>query len=328
MSKLLPGRFRKNNISLHNARASSAQFRALGYTEVWTKDFFFPEGFPAHPHRGFATLTYCLQGGMIHRDSMGVKQSYGAEKRHKGRTAQWLTAGAGMLHEEMWDVGPDDNKWPLSFLQPSSQELYQIWVNLPSRDKMLDPTVKLMRVGLEGRSHSKDDVTVANMPSVTVDGTETIVVLGSYRGMKSDIVTSTPLDVLHIRMSPGSTWSHDFPDGDTGIFYIRQGSVQVGKGTFVECHHTAYLSPRGSNLKVTAHESDGADFMLLAGKPINERVVASGSMVMNTQDEIDRANADYQNGWMGSPWNQELTDLEWKDHIGKFPSIYDRRKRR
>jgi hypothetical protein len=100
---------------------------------------FFPEGFPAHPHRGFVTVTYFLKGGFEHRDSMGVKQMYGAEKRHADKHTQWLMTGAGMLHEEMFDISSEDG-----FLRPSSQELYQLWLNVPAAHKMDNPRVDLL----------------------------------------------------------------------------------------------------------------------------------------------------------------------------------------
>lgn len=126
-------------IMLVHHRHSFAPWDALRYIQR----SFFPEGFPSHPHRGFITVTYVLRGGMIHRDSLGRKQIYGAnKKRHDGKHTQWLTTGSGMLHEEMWDI--DDRGQGGNFLTPSSQELYQLWLNVPSSKKLLPPKVEVI----------------------------------------------------------------------------------------------------------------------------------------------------------------------------------------
>merc|ERR1719389_1516611 len=97
-----------------------------------------PEGFPAHPHRGFETVTYVLRGGLVHRDSMGVKKAYGAPADSDGSgsdgAVQWMTAGRGMLHEEMWRTSSGT----------ADAELYQLWVNLPPHAKMAPPRVQLL----------------------------------------------------------------------------------------------------------------------------------------------------------------------------------------
>ena len=125
-------------IMLVHHRHSFAPWDPLRYIQRT----FFPEGFPAHPHRGFVTVTYIMKGGFIHRDSLGIKQTYGAEKRHHGKHTQWLTTGAGICHEEMWDILPDEGG--IDFLQPSSQELYQLWLNVPSHKKMMPPRVDII----------------------------------------------------------------------------------------------------------------------------------------------------------------------------------------
>ncbi|CAM9996035.1 unnamed protein product, partial [Hapterophycus canaliculatus] len=117
-------------------------------------NMFVPEGFPAHPHRGFQTVTYVMKGGMVHRDSMGLKQTYGAN------AVQWMSAGRGILHEEMWDI---KDKW-----EKADMELYQIWVNLPSTLKMTRPRIQLAGKGTE-----------SPLPVATPSkGTQVIVVAG------------------------------------------------------------------------------------------------------------------------------------------------------
>lgn len=99
---------------------------------------FFPEGFPSHPHRGFVTVTYILKGGFRHRDSLGVKQLYGAGEQYNGKHTQWLTTGGGILHEEMFDMNYKN------IFQPCDQELYQLWLNLPSQEKLAPPRIDLL----------------------------------------------------------------------------------------------------------------------------------------------------------------------------------------
>jgi redox-sensitive bicupin YhaK (pirin superfamily) len=270
---------------------------------------FFPEGFPAHPHRGFVTVTYILKGGFTHRDSLGIKQSYGAEKRHKGKHTQWLTTGAGILHEEMWDIAPDEGG--IDFLQPSSQELYQLWLNVPASQKLIPPRVDLL---------GGEDET----PTIVAeDGdfkTETLVLAGSYDGKTSTAPCLSDISLFHVKMSPGSTWIYEIPElFRTAVMYVRTGSCFVG-GKRLPTHYTGYLGSSGTRLEVTTQ--DGADFLLMAGEPLNEPVMAQGSMVMNTPEEINMAYSDYQALRMGAPWDHTLSDEEWIRHVTQYPSAY------
>jgi len=276
---------------------------------------FFPEGFPSHPHRGFITVTYCLNGGMVHRDSMGVKQIYGAEKRHGGKHTQWLHTGAGLLHEEMWDIQSQN------IFDSSKQELYQLWLNVPSYDKLTSPKIELL-----GGENST--------PTIEKSNTKTIVICGEYDGTSASVETSSDVTILHVQMDSGSTWHHKASaTHETVILYLRQGSISmkgydidtdnVEENMILETHSTAYLSPQGDDLTITCHSKDiKADFLLLLGAPLDEPISAQGSMVMNSPTEINRAYADYQRGEMGAPWDQALSDEEWKLHTQKYPSRY------
>ena len=246
---------------------------------------------------------------------MGVKQTYGAERRHKGKHTQWLHTGAGLLHEEMFDIEPDEGGM-IPFLQPSSQELYQLWLNVPSSEKMTSPEVRLLG-GEDGSA-----------PVVEVDGSKTVVVVGEHAGARSAAEPRSDVAVLHVTVEPGSVWMHDLPTSHgTVIMYMRVGSARVGD-TSIPVHHTAYMEPRGSRLVVKADDFDGADFLLLAGEPLNEPVSAQGSMVMNYPDEINQAYEDYQVGMMGKPWDHKLTDDEWINHIQQNGSRYSNSKYR
>jgi redox-sensitive bicupin YhaK (pirin superfamily) len=278
---------------------------------------FFPEGFPAHPHRGFVTVTYCLKGGMIHRDSLGIKQAYGAEDRHEGKHVQWLTAGAGIQHEEMWDVEPDSRGgWT------SSQELYQIWLNLPAAYKMSAPNAELLEAKIVDKSAP---IPEGITPIIVSDegNTITTVVSGEHNGIHAPVDCPTDASILRIEFTSKnqSIWKHMMPRSHkTAILYVKKGAIKIGDER-VPPHHTVYLTPDGEELTIEALEGE-ADVLLLTGAPLCEPIVSQGSMVMNTNQEIQEAYIDFQRGYMGVPWREKLSDYEWREHVKKNPSRY------
>eukprot|EP00471_Norrisiella_sphaerica_P013532 CAMPEP_0184499702 /NCGR_PEP_ID=MMETSP0113_2-20130426/42273_1 /TAXON_ID=91329 /ORGANISM="Norrisiella sphaerica, Strain BC52" /LENGTH=471 /DNA_ID=CAMNT_0026887713 /DNA_START=256 /DNA_END=1668 /DNA_ORIENTATION=- len=210
--------------------------------------FILPEGFPAHPHRGFETITYVIKGGFSHRDSLGVKMRYWAEKE-KGDfkpAIQWLTTGKGVLHEEMWDVSKGIEKGPFEFLGISQQELFQIWLNLPSREKLKSPRVQLFgqgsvdanlaadfnlgdldeemergekRVRVDGRTkrerlEAATDAYTSNkiepLPIKSVsepkNGVRVRVLSGSYGGVEAYADAKTDISLLHVTLTEKGTW--------------------------------------------------------------------------------------------------------------------------
>ena len=264
-----------------------------------------PEGFPAHPHRGFTTLTYFLKGGFQHRDSLGIQQNYGAPSSSSKHHSQWLFTGAGLLHEEMFD-------------DSTNQELYQLWINVPSAEKLQPPSVDLL---------GQDECPVVVVNDVGGQS-ETVVLAGTYQGKSSKAPTMSDLSVFHVRIQAasngggsGNTWKYTLPKSyETVILYIRQGSCDIA-GTAVPVHHTVYLEAGGGDDLVVTSET-GVDFLLLAGDPLREPVAAQGSMVMTTGNEINQAYLDYQYGYMGKPWDHKLNNEEWKAHLEKFPCKY------
>ena len=280
---------------------------------------FFPEGFPSHPHRGFVTVTYCLAGGMLHRDSMGIKQAYGAEQRHGGNHVQWLNTGSGLQHEEMWDVSEPDEKDEGSLLQTSSQELYQIWLNVPSSQKMTGPKAQLLQK--YGMKDESDKPPPYSTPIITEGGVTTTVVCGDHNGVHAPWDIPTDAAILRVELTKGATWEHSMPvSHKTAIIYVKSGFIEI-EGDRIAPHHTAYLTQGGQTLTVHACD-DSADILLLSGAPILAPCYSQGSMVMNSQSEIQQAYQDYQSGHMGVPWDYKLTDEEWQEHIKRYPSIY------
>ena len=265
---------------------------------------FFPEGFPAHPHRGFITLTYFLDGGFRHRDSLGIEQVYGQNLEGVTHHSQWLSTGAGLLHEEMF-YQKDWWHW-------QRQELYQLWINVPGRDKLSQPYLLLL--GDEDGS----------TPVVRDNGVMCRVLAGRYDDQhQSKVPTATDLAVLHVSLEPGTTWTYTVPNAfETLIVYMRKGSLTVrGSDMTIPTHHTAFFGHSGNQLCVTAGDLP-TDFMVLAGEPLNEPVSAQGSMVMNYPDEINAAYRDYQMGLMGRPWPHTYSLEEWQTHVQQNPSVY------
>lgn len=275
---------------------------------------FFPEGFPAHPHRGFVTLTYFLQGGFRHRDSLGIEQVYGQGiGAQVTKHSQWLNTGAGILHEEM-------------FYQPAwwswqRQELYQLWINLPSGYKMNAPSLLLMG----------DD---QETPVIRNKGSVCRVLAGRYdETTMAQAPIASDLLVMHVELDAGTTWTYSVPASyETLVVYVRKGSLSLTADADeptttkkIPVHHTAFFESTGDTLSLTAtNDNRHADFLVLAGAPLREPVSAQGSMVMNYPDEINAAYRDYQLGLFGRPWPHTLQRDEWLSHVRENPSAYSR----
>ena len=294
-------------------------FRPLDFLRPVFSAVIMPEGFPAHPHRGFETVTYVLPGrvGLTHRDSEGCKMRYG------DGAVQWMTASRGMLHEEMWDVD-----------EGSDAELYQLWVNLPPSDKMVAPRVQLL-VPEGDRGHAAEVQREGSTPvrrakivdrlskGVRVRTLASTVDNYGNGGETVGASTYSPMTIEHVELSAaGASYSLPLPEGWTCIVYVRRGEVvfdgSTGGGetgdepSVAKMYETAYLSRRGGDgLLISNAGSRPADVLVLAGEPIGAPVVASGTMVMNTQGDVNQAMSDYQAGQFGIPWDHTVDDDQW-----------------
>lgn len=277
-----------------------------------------PEGFPAHPHRGFETVTYVLRGGLDHRDSYGVKKSYGAppdaDGTGEGAAVQWMTAGRGLQHEEMWRTG--------SAFDSTDQELFQIWVNLPASSKMVAPRMQILGNNdaepCEPLSEQRVPVIelgpvphVSPSPGVTVR-----VVAGEADGMQSPIETCSDLAILHVTLKPDVEWSWPRPMGWNCIVYVRRGEVLVGAPDriVVPLHSTATLG-RNADEVVLLASNEGADLLILAGEPISEPIEMGSNVIMNTPSELAKAEQDLSEGEFGPDWDFTLDDASWKEMV-------------
>ncbi|XVF29322.1 hypothetical protein REPUB_Repub15cG0110900 [Reevesia pubescens] len=233
-----------------------------------------PAGFPDHPHRGFETVTYMLQGGITHQDFAGHKGTI-----HTG-DVQWMTAGRGIIHSEM-PAGEGVNKG------------LQLWINLSSQDKMIEPRYQ--------------DLLSEDIPSAEQDGVEVRVIAGESMGVRSPVYTRTPSMYLDFSLSPRAEVHQDIPESWNAFAYIVEGEGVFGyqNKTPISANHVVVLGP-GDGVSVWNKSSKPLRFVLIAGQPLDEPVVQYGPFVMNTQAEIDQTIEDYhysKNGFeMAKHW--------------------------
>ncbi|KAM0935810.1 putative pirin domain, rmlC-like cupin domain superfamily, rmlC-like jelly roll [Dioscorea sansibarensis] len=224
-----------------------------------------PAGFPDHPHRGFETVTYMLQGAVIHQDFSGNKGII------KAGDLQWMTAGRGIVHSEM-PVGEGVHKG------------LQLWINLSSKDKMMEPRYQELQ--------SK------NIREVEKDGVQVRIIAGEAFGVRSPIYTQTPTMFLDFTMKPGAQVEQHIPDTWTAFAYILEGEGVFGKppkcspSPVITSHHAVVLS-LGDVVAVRNASAKTLRFVLIGGQPLNEPVVQCGPFVMNTEDEIEKTIEDY-----------------------------------
>jgi len=228
-------------------------------------------GFPSHPHRGFETVTYLLDGHMLHEDHLGHRGDL------KSGGVQWMTAGRGIIHSEM----PQQEN--------GRMRGFQLWINLPAREKMKPASYRDLQA---------NEIPVVNLPSggtakviagrVEVAGESTV---GPITGISTD---PTYLDIA---LPAGARFSYPINSEYSAFLYPYEGRVDVGvDGTAdVLNAHSAGVLTSGDKIEVVAGPQ-GARFLVLAGRPLNEPIVQYGPFVMNTRQEIEQAVRDYQSG--------------------------------
>ena len=222
-------------------------------------------GFPDHPHRGFETVTYMLQGRMRHRDSVGNVGLL------VPGSVQWMTAGRGVIHSEM----PEQ--------QDGAMEGFQLWLNLPSHSKMRDPWY---------RDIAADEVPVWQGAGATVK-----IIAGSSHGVTGAMQreVTEPL-YLDIQLEPGARVEQPLPVAHNAFVYVYRGELTVAD-TLVRRQRMAILANTpGSEGVVLTAGAEGAQAILIAGAPLKEPIAQYGPFVMNTQQEIVQAVQDFQAG--------------------------------
>ncbi|MBT8136821.1 MAG: pirin family protein [Gammaproteobacteria bacterium] len=227
-------------------------------------------GFPPHPHRGFETVTYMLDGHMRHEDHLGNV----GELTEGG--VQWMTAGRGIIHSEM----PQQNE--------GRMRGFQLWINLPAAEKMTEPKYR--------------DLPAARIPLADLSGGQAKVIagtlespIGNTTGPVSGLTTEPVFFDLHL--DSGAIFEHPVPPGHNAFVYVYEGRAVTGPaGAEKEFFpQAAAVLNDGDRVRLCALEHD-TRMLLLAGKPLNEPIVQRGPFVMNTDEEIRQAIDDYQNG--------------------------------
>ena len=228
------------------------------------------KGAPDHPHRGFETVTYILDGTIEHKDSQGNHGRIGAGD------VQWMTAGSGVIHSEM----------PGEEIRRNGGRLhgFQLWVNLPGRDKMMKPRYQELRA--------------AEIPTATsADGKVTVTVIaGESLGTRATIDTRTPIMYLHVRLAAGASFTQSIPETYNAFAFIISGQVTFGDRLARE-NDMIIFGGDGDAIAFTTES--GAELLLIGGVPLNEPVARYGPFVMNNVGEIRQAMIDYQTGHFG-----------------------------
>ncbi len=229
-------------------------------------------GVPDHPHRGFETVTYMLDGRMRHRDN------HGNEGLLTPGSVQWMTAGRGLVHSEM----PEQ--------QEGRMRGFQLWVNLPAKDKMTEPRYQEFPAARIPVARPTDGVEVKVIAGEVADGDGTAV-----RGPIVQPATE-PL-YLDVALDKHRTWDYALPEGHNAFAYVFEGSARLGEGDDARplaTHDLGVLG--GGDVLHLASGGEGARLILVAGRPLREPVARYGPFVMNTKQEVMQAFADFQEG--------------------------------
>lgn len=220
------------------------------------------KGFPMHPHRGIETITYLLEGKVNHLDSLGNGGTL------SGGELQWMTAGSGILHEEM----PQETK---------KLEGLQFWLNLPQKDKMAPP--------------SYFPISSHMIKEIELEQGNVKLIAGEFlgeRGIEPKYVKATMMDVT---LHPSSEYHIPIPSEQKAFLYILDGMAQFGEKATLAKKHSAVLFNQGDVVRVSASK-EGIRFVLLAGKPLEEPIAWGGPIVMNTQEELELAFSELEKG--------------------------------
>ncbi len=238
-----------------------------------------PKGTPWHPHRGFETVTYMIDGTFQHQDSIG-----GGGLITNGST-QWMTAGSGILHIER----PPDQLIASGGLFHGTQ----LWVNLPAADKLIDPRYQNLDAG---------NIVLLTSPD---GGALVRVIAGDVAGHRGPGATHTPISMVHASIEPGAELVLPWPRDFNALLYVLSGAGTVGAGA--RPVHTGQLIVHGPGealaLRANATQESrhqALDVLILGGRPIGEPVYAHGPFVMNTRAEIVQAFEDFEAGRLGT----------------------------
>ena len=222
-------------------------------------------GFPSHPHRGFNTFTYMIDGDMEHKDSLGNTGRLGPGG------AQWMKAGSGVIHSEM----PTQKNGLLRG--------FQLWINLPAANKMEMPEYQ--------------EYKASAFPVIKTEDYRVKVIIGDFDCAVSPIKDEiTQVSYVDVQLNPGKSFQVNLSENKNSFLYLFEGDGQLNQQVTVQqvSQHNLITLDRGTHLLEFISGKQGARFLLVSGQPINESIVQYGPFVMNTKEEIDQAMRDYQ----------------------------------
>lgn len=238
------------------------------------------KGVSEHPHRGFETVTLVYHGEIEHRDSSGGGGLIGAGD------VQWMTAGRGVIHREVFS--------PAFTQQGGKFEMLQLWVNLPARDKMNPARYQHL-------SHTE-------IPVVALAQGYVRVIAGEYAGIHGIAQTHTRLQVLDIRLAQGEQITIHTHEHDTALIYVRTGRIDVGSEELIEAQSMAVMSSHGDHVQISAQLP--SQVLVLTGEPMHEPIYGRGFFVMNTYEEVLQAYEDLKQGRLtADPTVQKIEDF-------------------
>jgi len=225
-------------------------------------------GFPMHPHRGIETVTYMLSGAVMHKDSIGN------EGVIESGDIQWMTAGGGIMHEEM----PQ--------LREGKMDGFQLWVNMPARLKMSSPRYQ--------------EMSASDIPKIEEDGVTVKIIAGNFKGVQGAVedIYVEP-SYLDVQLDPGTAFDYQIPPDHNVFAYLFEGDVIYGSQQTIKAPNLIIFD-LGNVLQFEAGR-EGGRFILVSGKPLNEPIARYGPFVMNTQTEIIQTLNDIQNGTFIKP---------------------------
>ena len=228
-------------------------------------------GFPSHPHRGFSTFTYMLDGHMEHQDSMGNRGDLGPG------SAQWMKAASGVIHSEM----PKQTN--------GLMRGFQLWINLPAAHKMDQPEYQ--------------EFAAEAFPVINTEDYALKVLIGRFADTAAPIVDSlTSVCYYDVQVHPGRHFQHRLPAGNNSFLYVFEGAGQLDRQR-VSQHSLVILDAENGGFDFTAGEK-GARLLVVSGRPIHEPIARYGPFVMNSREQIDQAMSDFQS-------NRFVRDRAW-----------------
>ncbi len=230
-----------------------------------------PRGVGIHPHRGFETVTIAYHGTVAHHDSSGKSGII-----YPG-DVQWMTAAAGILHKEYHEENYSLKGGPF--------QMVQLWVNLPAKDKMGKPGYQSIK---------QQDMAFINLPD---NGGKIEIIAGDYKGQKGNAHTFTPMHVYNARLNMQGKASFSFPAYFNTGFMVIEGAVKINQKEIAPVDSFVHFENQGEQIDIEALEN--SIVLILSGEPLNEPIVQYGPFLMNTQEEINQALEDYNQGRFG-----------------------------